>query len=85
MKAAAMALADSSRLGTAQTLARIAQIPFRVRWSDFSHLPGMLGGWTAVRDLNSIPKESFREWWKKRANRSDSQPRKKYCSAFGPR
>jgi L-lactate dehydrogenase complex protein LldF len=65
MKAAAVALSNSSRLGMAQMLGRIGQIPFA---SDgvISHLPGMLSGWTAVRDLNSIPKESFREWWKKR-------------------
>lgn len=65
MKAAAMALSDSSRLGAAQTLARFGQIPFAAN-GVISHLPGMLAGWTAVRDLNSIPKESFRQWWKKR-------------------
>jgi L-lactate dehydrogenase complex protein LldF len=67
MKAAAFALADSSRLATAQSLARIGQIPFS-RNGVISRLPGMLSGWTAVRDLNSIPQESFREWWKKRLN-----------------
>jgi L-lactate dehydrogenase complex protein LldF len=67
MKAAAMALADSSRLGAAQTLARIGQIPFASN-GVIHHLPGMLSGWTDVRDLNAIPKESFREWWKKRLN-----------------
>jgi L-lactate dehydrogenase complex protein LldF len=67
MKAAASVLADSSRLGIAQALGRIGQIPFA---SDgvITHLPGLLGGWTAVRDLNKIPKESFRTWWKKRLN-----------------
>ncbi len=70
MKAAAVALSDSSLLGMAQTLGRIGQIPFATD-GVISHLPGMLSGWTAVRDLNSIPKESFRAWWKKR------QPKKK--------
>ena len=28
-------------------------------------LPGMLGGWTQVRDLQEMPKETFREWWEK--------------------
>ena len=29
-----------------------------------SSLPGRLAGWTAVRDLKSVPMRSFREWWK---------------------
>ncbi len=67
MKAAAFALDNSTRLGVAQTLGRIGQIPFSSN-GVITHLPGFLGGWTAVRDLNSIPGESFREWWKKRQN-----------------
>jgi L-lactate dehydrogenase complex protein LldF len=67
MRAAASALADSSRLGIAQMLGRIGQIPFSTN-GVITHLPGMLSGWTAVRDLNSIPKESFRTWWKNRLN-----------------
>ena len=31
-----------------------------------SHLPGMMAGWTGARDLASVPKESFRDWWAKR-------------------
>ena len=27
-------------------------------------VPGIVGGWTAYRDIPS-PKESFRNWWKK--------------------
>jgi L-lactate dehydrogenase complex protein LldF len=67
MKAAASVLADSSRMGMAQSLGRIGQIPFASN-GVITHLPGLLGGWTAVRDLNKIPKESFRTWWKKRLN-----------------
>ena len=29
-------------------------------------LPGILGGWTQVRDLQEMPKETFREWLEKR-------------------
>ena len=69
LKAASFALGDATRLGMAQTLGRIGQIPFATD-GVISHLPGMLSGWTAVRDLNSIPKESFREWWKKRRTKN---------------
>jgi L-lactate dehydrogenase complex protein LldF len=69
MKAAAMAFADGERLETAQQAARLAQMPF-VRGGLIRHLPGMLGGWTASRDLCPIPRESFREWWAKREKQS---------------
>ncbi len=65
MRAAAFALADGARLGTAQKLARIAQLPFE-RAGELRHLPGMLAGWTEFRDLESIPAQSFREWWAER-------------------
>jgi len=29
-------------------------------------LPGLLGGWTATRDLQAMPKQTFREWWETR-------------------
>jgi L-lactate dehydrogenase complex protein LldF len=65
MKAAAVAFSDGERLGTAQQVARLAQKPM-VHDGLIRHLPGMLGGWTASRDLRPIPRESFREWWAKR-------------------
>jgi len=68
MKAAAMAFSDGSRLEAAQQLARLGQKPFE-RDGTIRHLPGMLEGWTAVRDLRAIPQESFRDWWAKRSQR----------------
>jgi L-lactate dehydrogenase complex protein LldF len=65
MKAAAFALADEGRLSTAQKLARIGQLPFE-HDGMIRNLPGLLRGWTAVRDLNPVPKQSFREWWAER-------------------
>jgi L-lactate dehydrogenase complex protein LldF len=65
MKAASVAFADGGNLETAQKLARLAQKPL-VRNGEIRSLPGMLGGWTAYRDLRPIPKESFRDWWAKR-------------------
>ena len=35
-------------------------------------LPGPLGGWTAVRELPHVPKQSFRDWW---ATRNDGSGR----------
>ncbi|HLI52088.1 MAG TPA: lactate utilization protein LutB domain-containing protein, partial [Thermomicrobiaceae bacterium] len=55
----------------AQRLARIGQGPFvqdgTIRW-----LPGELAGWTESRDLSKLPDQTFREWWKERANRDES-------------
>ena len=62
MGVAAFALANERWLSLAQSLARAAQIPFE-HDGVIDHLPGMLGGWTAVRDLEPIPKQSFRQWW----------------------
>jgi L-lactate dehydrogenase complex protein LldF len=69
MKAAAMALSDGDHLETAQRLARLAQKPM-VHDGAIHKLPGMLAGWTASRDLQPIPKESFREWWAQRGKQS---------------
>lgn len=65
MKAAAFALASGTRLEVAQKLARVMQLPFEHE-GRLDHLPGMLAGWTAFRDLDAIPKQSFREWWAER-------------------
>jgi L-lactate dehydrogenase complex protein LldF len=65
MKAAAFALASPQRLALAQSFVRAAQIPFE-HDGVINHLPGMLGGWTAVRDLQPVPKQSFRQWWSAR-------------------
>ncbi len=65
MRLAAAAFATPGRLAMAQKAARIAQIPFEHEGT-LRGLPGMLAGWSAVRDLKPIPKQSFREWWAQR-------------------
>jgi L-lactate dehydrogenase complex protein LldF len=65
MRSAAFALSSANRLSAAQKLARIAQKLFEHN-GVIQHLPGMLNGWTAARDLKPVPKESFREWWLRR-------------------
>ena len=49
----------------AQRAGRIGQLPF-VRDGKISHLPGPLGGWSAMRDLQPVPEQSFRDWWRER-------------------
>jgi L-lactate dehydrogenase complex protein LldF len=71
MKVAAVALSDGDRLSAAQKLARLCQWPFEHE-GQLRNLPGILGGWTAFRDLAAIPKESFRDWWSARTGGKDA-------------
>ncbi len=65
MQAMAITFAATNRYEAAQRLARIGQWPV-VRKGMITSLPGFLGGWTDVRDLQPIPKQSFREWFAER-------------------
>jgi L-lactate dehydrogenase complex protein LldF len=71
MKAAAVAFSDGDRWSAAQKLARLCQWPFEHE-GQLRNLPGLLGGWTAFRDLAAIPKESFRDWWSARSGGKDA-------------
>ena len=64
---AAMArIFGSERLyGLAQRAAAVGQRPF-MRDGQIRSLPGPLAGWTAMRDLTPVPKQSFRGWWTER-------------------
>jgi L-lactate dehydrogenase complex protein LldF len=66
MKAMAMIFRSERRFRAAQRLGRIAEMPLvgKSGWIDW--LPGLLGGWTQARDLQAMPKETFRDWWEKR-------------------
>jgi L-lactate dehydrogenase complex protein LldF len=66
MKAMAAVFRSERRFRAAQRLARMAERPLVSRdgWIDW--LPGLLGGWTQVRDLREMPKQTFRDWWEKR-------------------
>ncbi len=62
MKAVTFAMASGEGFSAAQKLARLGQKLFQ-HDENLQGLPGMLAGWTKFRDLEAIPKQSFREWW----------------------
>ena len=55
------------RFRAAQRLGRLAELPLTRKGAKgeqwISWLPGILGGWTQVRDLRGMPQETFRDWW----------------------
>ena len=65
MQAAAKMFASAKRYEQAQGLARLGQGVF-TKNGYIESLPGYLSGWTKVRDIKAVPKESFRDWWRKR-------------------
>ncbi|MBB5339420.1 LutB/LldF family L-lactate oxidation iron-sulfur protein [Tunturiibacter gelidoferens] len=72
MKAMAMIFRSERRFRAAQRLGRVAERPLVHKdvqgegWIGW--LPGLLGGWTQVRDLREMPKETFRDWWERRGD-----------------
>ncbi|NJL04083.1 MAG: iron-sulfur cluster-binding protein [Chloroflexaceae bacterium] len=65
MKALSYIFSNRRRYEAAQRLALIGQWPF-VHDGKIDALPAKLSGWTTVRDLRPVPKQSFRDWWRKR-------------------
>ena len=65
LKVSAKVFANVGRYEQAQKLARLGQGPF-VRNGFIEQIPGF-SGWSAMRDLKALPKESFRDWWRKRS------------------
>jgi L-lactate dehydrogenase complex protein LldF len=65
MKGAAVAFSGPASLSMAHAAGRLAQRPF-VKDGQLQHLPGLLKEWTKTRDLPALPRESFRQWWKRR-------------------
>ena len=61
----------AKKLFTSGKMMSIAErgLPMSRLISDRKHkitaVPGIVGGWTAYRDIPEPPKESFRNWWKK--------------------
>jgi L-lactate dehydrogenase complex protein LldF len=71
LKAVAQVFRSESVFRVSQKLGRMAELPLSrkdsngVGWIDW--MPGMLGGWTQVRDLRVMPKQTFREWFEQRS------------------
>lgn len=70
MEGAAMGLAArifgrADALEWAQWVARLGAAPLE-RDGVIPWLPGPLKGWTKTRDFPAPPKESFRQWWRRR-------------------
>jgi len=65
MKLMARTFASRERFEQAQKLAQLGQLPFK-HGGVINALPGPLAGWTALRDLQPVPKQSFRAWWRSR-------------------
>ncbi len=65
MQLAAGVFSNHRRYEAAQRMARWGQLPF-VRQGALRSLPGPLAGWSVVRDLRPLPRQTFREWWRTR-------------------
>ncbi len=71
MRAMGLIFRSERRFRAAQRLARIAELPLVRKdgrgegWIGW--LPGLLGGWTQVRDLQEMPKQTFRDWFEHRS------------------
>jgi L-lactate dehydrogenase complex protein LldF len=66
MRAMAMIFRSERRFRAAQRMGRVAELPIAGKDGWIRWLPGLLGGWTQARDLQEMPKETFRDWWEKR-------------------
>jgi L-lactate dehydrogenase complex protein LldF len=78
LKAVGLVFRSETAFHAAQKLGRIGELPLSRKdgqgegWIDW--LPGMLGGWTQVRDLRVMPKQTFREWFEARGKDGAGRP-----------
>jgi L-lactate dehydrogenase complex protein LldF len=70
LKAAGTIFRSERLFRASQKMGRMAELPLSrkdgqgVGWIDW--MPGMLGGWSQVRDLQVMPKQTFRQWFEER-------------------
>lgn len=65
MQALTGIFSDAARFESAQRMGRLGQ-KLLAHNGFIGQLPGPLAGWTAMRDMPTIPKQTFREWWRSR-------------------
>ena len=63
MRMLARFFATPQRYEQAQRLGRLGQGVFTHK-GVIDYLPGLLSGWTTMRDLEPLPQQSFRDWWR---------------------
>jgi L-lactate dehydrogenase complex protein LldF len=64
-KTLAKLFSSRSSYERAQRLGKLGQMTLQ-KDGYITSLPGLLSGWTAMRDVPTIPKQTFREWWEER-------------------
>jgi L-lactate dehydrogenase complex protein LldF len=67
MAAAAWTMSGAGRFAAAQRGGQLARLLHRLlgRGDVIAHLPPPLNGWTAARDVASLPGQTFRQWWRR--------------------
>src|SRR5215831_3392841 len=73
MRQLAAIFARPTRYERVQRLGQLGQ-RFFVRDGAIDHLPGPLAGWSQARDLQPLPKQTFREWWRAREAKRTTEP-----------
>jgi L-lactate dehydrogenase complex protein LldF len=70
LKAVAKVFQSETAFRAAQKMGRVGELPLARKDAEgdgwITWLPGMLGGWTQSRDLQVMPKQTFREWFEQR-------------------
>jgi L-lactate dehydrogenase complex protein LldF len=70
LKTVAKIFQSETAFRAAQKMGRVGELPLARKDAEgdgwINWLPGMLGGWTRSRDLQVMPKQTFREWFEQR-------------------
>lgn len=72
MKGASLMMSSGTTMSLAEKALPLGRV-VAGRDRAISWLPGVIGGWTDVRDIPAPPKQSFRNWWKEHAGDTESR------------
>ncbi len=64
-KTLAKVFASRAAYEGAQKVGKVGQWPLE-QGGYITWLPGLLSGWTAMRDMPALPQQTFRDWWEER-------------------